>query len=236
MTPPGKVAMPSISFIVARSAPGNVIGRDNHLPWRLSSDLKRFRQITMGHALIMGRKTFESIGNALPGRTNIVLTRTPPLTDRSEMSSSGETELCWATSPAEALLAADLFSISREQDEVIVIGGEQLFGAQEFAHWLNRIYLTEVLTSIGGDARFDMQFPDKEWKLESELDIPASDKDEYGSRFKIFERRQRRYRAELLSSRLAEQSPKNEWLAEQVERNFPKIRSYEASNQSRLDV
>lgn len=233
---PSKVRLPTISFIVARSFPGNVIGRDNRLPWRLSSDLKRFRQITTGHAIIMGRKTFESIGKALPGRTNIVLTRTPPLTGDNEISSDGTTELFWAASNAEALLAADLFSILRNAPEVIVVGGEHTFKAAEFTRYLDRVYLTEVLADIKGDARFDIQFPNKEWKLESELDVPAGEKDEYGSRFKIYQRRERRYREAYLSSFFTDQTPKNAWLAEQIERHRSQIRRYEESDQSSLDV
>ncbi|MFN5946926.1 MAG: dihydrofolate reductase, partial [Pirellulaceae bacterium] len=67
-----------ITLLVAASI-NNVIGRDQQLPWRISSDLKRFRRDSMGHGLIMGRKTFESIGRVLPGRTSIVLSRTPQL-------------------------------------------------------------------------------------------------------------------------------------------------------------
>jgi dihydrofolate reductase len=69
------LALPSISYVVARSVPGYVIGTENRLPWRLHSDLKRFKEITYGHPIIMGRKTHLSIGRPLPGRTNIVLSR-----------------------------------------------------------------------------------------------------------------------------------------------------------------
>src|ERR1700690_3217865 len=88
--------MPSISTIVARSYPGNVIGYRNALPWRLRTDLRRFREITTGHVVIMGRKTFISIGKPLANRTNIVLTKSPIFLNDTEISINDETQLCWA--------------------------------------------------------------------------------------------------------------------------------------------
>ena len=93
-----RAKMPSISTIVARSHPGNVIGYQNKLPWRQKSDLKRFRAITIGHVVIMGSNTFNSIGRPLPGRTNIVLTRDSSLSGGDTIQLDGDTQLRWSNS------------------------------------------------------------------------------------------------------------------------------------------
>ncbi|MGI9464727.1 MAG: dihydrofolate reductase, partial [Aestuariivirgaceae bacterium] len=92
-----RVTMPSISFIVARSYPGNVIGCENELPWSLKTDLKNFRTITTGHVVVMGRKTLESIGKPLPNRTNVVLSR-----EESKKSNG----VYWAGNVEDALFIA----------------------------------------------------------------------------------------------------------------------------------
>src|SRR6266852_4875040 len=117
------VPMPSLSFIVARSRPRNVIGCDNKLPWHLKSDLTRFKKITMGHVIIMGRKTFQSIGRVLPGRTNLVLSRHSPEVEQRTIWSLNETNLLWSKSREEALFLADFISIAREKSDFFVIGG-----------------------------------------------------------------------------------------------------------------
>src|SRR5882724_3180559 len=122
-----RARMPSISFIVARSSPGNVIGYENKLPWHLKSDLKRFREITTGHVVIMGRATFESIGRPLPNRTNIVLSRNPALTNSGGINFDEGTQLTWTNTFEDALLTADIISICRQKSDIFVIGGEAMY-------------------------------------------------------------------------------------------------------------
>ncbi len=131
-----------LSLIVA-AAENGIIGRNNALPWRLSGDLKRFKEITMGKPVIMGRKTFDSIGRPLPGRTNIVLSRDPTFR-------VGNVEVVddFPSAKAVALTAARRAAVS----EIMVIGGA---GIYELAlPHADRIYLTEVHAEIHGDAVF----------------------------------------------------------------------------------
>ena len=128
-----------LSLIVAMTQ-DRVIGVDNHLPWNIPEDLKRFKKITLGHPIIMGRKTYESIGRVLPGRTNIVVTR-----ERAYRVEGGavvhgfEEALDWARRSTGA-------------EEVFVIGGSELFKlALPIA---GRIYLTEVSWPFIGDTFF----------------------------------------------------------------------------------
>jgi dihydrofolate reductase len=137
---------PRVSIIVAM-AKNRVIGADNKLPWHLSADLKRFKALTMGHHIIMGRKTFESIGRILPGRTSVVVTRNPALrADGVVVVNDMESALAKCTGDTEAF----------------VIGGEGIF--QSALPLADRIYLTEIDKHFEGDVHFpaiDMQ----DWRL-----------------------------------------------------------------------
>lgn len=140
------MTQPAISMIVARSR-NHVIGRDNQMPWKISADLQFFKRVTMGHPVIMGRKTWESIGRPLPGRRNIVVSRNKDLLlTGAEVVHSLE----------EALNSLGEFS------RVFVIGGEQLF-TQAFDK-ADRLYITEIDLDIeGGDTFFEV--PNKTaWK------------------------------------------------------------------------
>ena len=128
-----------ISIIVAMSE-NRVIGKDNGLPWRLSEDLKRFRILTMGHPVIMGRKTFESIGKPLPGRTNIVITR------NREWHS---TDVLVCSSIEEALQLANRQPGSQE---IFICGGGEIY--QQALSRTQRIYLTLVEQVVEGDVYF----------------------------------------------------------------------------------
>ncbi len=125
-----------VSLIVAM-AENRVIGRDNTLPWRLPNDLRYFRRVTMGHPIIMGRKNYESIGKPLPGRTNIVVTRAP------DYHAPG----CVVAHSIE-----DAFGVAGNDPEVFVIGGAELY-AQSLPR-VQRLYLTEIHTSVAGDTFF----------------------------------------------------------------------------------
>lgn len=133
-----------VSIIVAMDK-NHGIGLNNRLPWHLPDDLKRFKSITLGHYLIMGRKTYKSIGQALPGRTSIVISRNPDFT-------APDCEI--ATSLEQALALAK----SSGEEEAFVIGGSQIF--KEALPLADRIYLTEVHVSLPADVYFPEYNPD----------------------------------------------------------------------------
>jgi len=123
--------------LIAAVAQNGVIGIDNRLPWRLPDDLRRFRALTTGHSIIMGRKTWESIGKPLPGRQNIVVTRQRDFQALgADVVASLEAALATASMP----------------EPVFVIGGEALY--REALPLADRLYLTEILQDFAGDARF----------------------------------------------------------------------------------
>jgi dihydrofolate reductase len=148
------------------------IGIDNRLPWRLSDDLKRFKKLTLGHHIIMGRKTFESIGKALPGRENIIVTR------NLGFHAPG----CLITnSPLEAIELAR----KRGEEEVFVIGGEEIF--RNVMDIADRFYLT-IVHSCGNA---DIYFPELDrgyWQEEYSETFPADESNEFATTFKILER------------------------------------------------
>jgi dihydrofolate reductase len=145
-----------VAIIVAVSANG-VIGRDNDLPWRLSADLARFKRLTMGHHLIMGRRTFASIGRPLPGRTTVVLSRgRPELPDGVLLASSLDEAL--------ALCSGD--------DQVFVAGGAAVFA--ECLPRADRVYLTRLHADFEGDVVFP-PFEETEWDLVNREDHQAAE-------------------------------------------------------------
>ena len=129
--------MNNLSIIVAKAI-NNVIGINNTLPWHLPEDLKRFRSLTMGHHIIMGRKTYESLGRLLPGRTTIIVTR------NTSYQATGA--LVAHSLQAAILLAAD-------DAEPFLIGGAQLY--KEGLAFATKLYITEVQTKVAGDAFFE---------------------------------------------------------------------------------
>jgi dihydrofolate reductase len=163
-------AKPLVSLIVAMAQNG-VIGRANGLPWRLPEDLKRFRAFTLGKAVLMGRKTFESIGRALPGRVNLVLTRDP------SWSAPGVV----VVHSMEAALAQAAAS-----DELVVIGGAEIY--RLVLPFARRIYLTHVHADVPGDTFFP-DFDPTQWDdVECRLH-PADDEHAYPVTFMTLERR-----------------------------------------------
>lgn len=159
-----------ISLIVA-AAENDVIGRDGALPWRLSDDLRRFKTLTMGKPLIMGRRTRESIGRPLPGRQNIVITRNPGY--RAE----GSDVVC----SLDAALAA-----AGDAPEVMVIGGAEIY--RQFLPLAGRIYLTRVHTVIAGDTFLPAMDP-AEWKEVARTRHPADPRNDFETSFITLERR-----------------------------------------------
>lgn len=126
-----------LSFIVAMTRQ-LVIGVDNKLPWHLPEDLKRFKALTLGHPIVMGRKTYDSIGRPLPGRTNIVITRNP------DLKIPGVTCVC--------SLEQALTPYANSDEEVFILGGAQIF-ADALTH-ANRLYITWIEKEIPGDICF----------------------------------------------------------------------------------
>ena len=158
-----------ISIIVAASA-NNVIGVQGDLPWRLSDDLKRFKTVTMGKPIVMGRKTWESIGRALPGRRNIVITRQQGLV-------AADCDVVQSTD--EAIAAAG------DVGEILVIGGSEIY--EVFLPVAQRLYLTRVHADINGDAFFPAVDED-EWQLVSDEARSADSRTEFDFSFRIYER------------------------------------------------
>jgi dihydrofolate reductase len=165
-----------ISFVVAIAQNG-VIGRDNDLPWRLSSDLKRFKSITMGKPIIMGRKTWDSLGRPLPGRTNIVITRDPAFSADGVIS---------VRSVDEALLVAGSHADANDVGEICIIGGGEIF--RQSLGRADRLYVTKVLADVEGDVHFPAIDP-AIWSELSSEEIPAGEKDNYPTRYIVYERR-----------------------------------------------
>jgi dihydrofolate reductase len=166
----------TLSLIVA-IADNGVIGRGNALPWRLGSDLKRFRKLTMGHPLIMGRHTFESIGKPLDGRDSIVVTHGQPLAE-------GE-GLYFVPSLEEAIRLGEARARARGVLEVFIIGGARLF--EHALPLARRSYLTRVHGSPEGDVYWNPQFGG-EWTEISREEQTAGVKDEFAVTNFVLER------------------------------------------------
>ena len=169
---------PRIALVVAVSENG-VIGRNNTLPWHLPSELRRFKARTMGHPVIMGRRTFESIGRALPGRDNIVITRGAIAADPAVLT---------AHSVEEALALGERLARKRGVDEIMVIGGSQIF--QRFLPLAQRIYLTRVHMQAEGDARFETPAAE-EWQERERTHYPAEEGDTCDYTIIVYDRRQK---------------------------------------------
>ena len=159
----------TISLIVAASR-NNIIGSGGDLPWHLPDDLKNFKRLTTGKPIIMGRKTHESIGRPLPDRHNIVLTR-----DEGYVA-----EGCEVVNTVE-----DAINLAAEADEVMVIGGGQVYAA--FLPVARRIYLTRVHAEFDGDTEFPV-LDDSEWQLVSTESHSADAQHLYAFDFMVFER------------------------------------------------
>jgi dihydrofolate reductase len=159
--------------ILAAMAENRTIGRDGELPWRLPAELKRVKELTTGHCLLMGRKTYDSIGRPLPNRTSIVVSRDPGF-HPNEVT---------VVSSFEAAIDA---AVERGDDEAFVFGGAQIYSlALPLA---DRLYLTRVHAEIDGDVCFP-NFDGDEWKLVEEEHHPADDRHLHAFTFEIYDRR-----------------------------------------------
>jgi dihydrofolate reductase len=162
-----------ISIIVA-AAENGVIGRGGELPWRLSADLRRFKQITIGHTIIMGRRTWESIGRPLPGRKTVVVTRNAGY--RSDFS-----EVLLAESIENALQKA----AQGQDDEAFIVGGAELY--RTALRQADRLYFTRVNANVEGDTYFP-EVAWNQWRLAESEQHAADDKNEYPFAFEVYER------------------------------------------------
>lgn len=157
-----------LSVVVARDRNG-VIGRDGDLPWHLPDDLKRFRAITMGKPIVMGRRTHESIGRPLPGRRNVVLSR------RRGYEAAG----CEVFPSLDAALAA------LDEPEIMVVGGAALYA--EALPRAGRLYLTEVDAEVEGDVRFPV-LDERDWQTVGDEAHAADERHAHAFRFRVLER------------------------------------------------
>ena len=159
----------TLALIVALSE-NRVIGREGRLPWRLSADLRRFQRLTLGHHLIMGRKTFESIGRLLPGRTSIIISR----------------QTGYAVAGAQVVPSLEAALRAAQDDEqVFVIGGGEIYRLA-LAH-AQRIYLTLVHAQVAGDTLFPEVSPD-EWRVLEATRWARDAQNEFDHSFLIYER------------------------------------------------
>lgn len=162
--------------LIAAVAKNGVIGAGNALPWRLSSDLKRFKSITMGKPVIMGRKTYESIGKPLPGRTNIVLSRTAGFAPEGVIV---------AANLDDALAEAEDNVQGSGDKEIFVIGGGSVY--REAISGADRLYITHVEATVEGDTHFPPIDP-RIWRAARSSRVPASRKDSAATTFIQYER------------------------------------------------
>ncbi|QDV38464.1 Dihydrofolate reductase type 3 [Tautonia plasticadhaerens] len=160
--------------MVVATSPDGVIGKVGLIPWHLPRDLKRFRSITMGHPILMGRRTHESIGRPLPGRVNVVVST------RHGYQPEGCTV---ARSPEEALrIAADSGA-----EEAMVVGGERLY--RHFLPTCDAVHLTVVEGQFDGDARFPIeQLLASAWTVEQREEWPADDRNPFPHRYELLRR------------------------------------------------
>lgn len=168
----------TIALIVARARNG-VIGRNNTMPWHLPEDLRYFKRVTLGKPVIMGRNTWESLGKPLPGRDNIVITRNKNFHADGAMV---------VNDLEAALLLADSLADTRGVDELMVIGGAQIY-AEALPH-VTRAYITEVHADIEGDTVFSGINP-LEWRETAREDFAACEKNPYDYSFVTFEKLER---------------------------------------------
>lgn len=213
------VRMPSISFVVARSASSHIIGCENKLPWHLKTDLQRFKRITLGHVIVMGRNTFDSIGRPLPGRANIVVSRRPSNDHTNTLWNSKDTSLIWARTIEDAIYTADILSLSADKREFFIIGGDQMY--RLFEDLSNRVHLTEVFANMpreAGDAYFDKEFDGRQWRILEEEEIPQGPNDEYPTRYTLYDRKMKTVRYLELENYYTDGANRKQWIADQYQK------------------
>jgi len=167
-----------VSIVVAVAKNG-VIGRDGDMPWKLSTDLKRFKALTLGSPVVVGRKTLESFGGKpLPGRPHVIVTRNPDL-----VVDGAET----ATSLSDALERAAVIAGETGAKEVAVIGGGEIY--RQAMNLADVLYITHVETEIADGDTFFPTIDPTVFEMAEELFVPAGEKDNYATRFVTYRRR-----------------------------------------------
>ena len=159
-----------LSIIVA-VADNNIIGKDNRLIWHIPADLKYFKSLTMGAPIIMGRKTYQSIGKPLPGRKSIIITR----------DNNYSTEGCVVVHSLESAIAA-----AKEHNEAFIIGGEQIY--RQAMGFADKIYLTRVYESFEGDSFFP-EIDTSIWQLTEQKDNEIDDNNKFKYSFLTYNRK-----------------------------------------------
>jgi dihydrofolate reductase len=154
---------------IAAMSENRVIGKNNQLLWHIPGDLKHFKNITSGHTVIMGRKTFDSVGKPLPKRRNIIITR-----------QNIEIDGCEVVHSIKAALA-----LCKNEDEVFIVGGAEIY--KQSLHLTNRIYLTIIHHQFNGDSFFP-EISRNEWKEVSHENHPADDKNAFPYSFITYQR------------------------------------------------
>lgn len=163
--------------MIVAAAQNRVIGRENALPWYLPNDLKYFKQTTLGKPIIMGRKTYESIGKPLPGRTNIVITR------QEDYQPEGVKVV---HSVEEARDLAENVCLIDGQTEAMIMGGAEIY-TLALPH-ADRLYLTEVHADVEGDAYFP-EYDKSEWQEVSRENFSAEGANPYDYSFVVYDKR-----------------------------------------------
>ena len=158
--------------MIVAHADNRIIGKDNDMPWHLPADLAYFKQTTLGKPVIMGRKTFESIGRPLPGRKNIVITR----------NADYQAEGVEVVSSVDAALA-----LTQGVEEVMVIGGGAIY--QHCLPAADKLYITHIEANIAGDTQFPAYDIEKDWQLIESKVRDADEKNAYQLNFCVYQRR-----------------------------------------------
>ena len=157
--------------IIAAMASNRVIGRDGKMPWHLPAELRHFKQLTLGKPIVMGRKTFESIGRVLPGRRNIVITR----------------ERGWQFQGVDVMHNIDdALEAAGNAQEIVIIGGAELY--RQMLYRVQRLYLTLIDADIEGDTYFP-PFNWEEWQRVDKSYRPVDEKNAYAMEFLILDRK-----------------------------------------------
>lgn len=169
--PPSRSDRPWVVSLIAAVSDNGVIGRDNELPWHLPADLRRFKSLTTGHHMIMGRRTWDSIGRRpLPGRPTIVITRDESYSaDRAQVAHS----------------ISDALDLVGDDDEVFIAGGEAIYRLA--IPVADRIYLTRIHTEVEGDTFFP-ELDEGDWKVVHEERHEPDEKNRYAFTFLMYER------------------------------------------------
>lgn len=160
-----------IISLVAAAAENNVIGKDNTLIWRMPADMKFFKNLTTGHTVVMGRKTYESMGRPLPNRKNIIITR-----DKNYKADG-----CVVINSF-----SDILMLCKDESEVFVIGGAEIY--KQYMNSADKIYLTRIHYSFQGDAFFP-EIPSSDWYETKRQDFAMDEKNPYPYSFIEFNRK-----------------------------------------------